>query len=118
MSSKVFCYLRTLRRQWGLTQEEVASLLPKGDRNRVSDVERGRALPNAEEIVAYAVIFGLCAREMFPRYYFQVEEAVMIKAYALSEALQSLKSPIAEKKCDLVEEMLARATGKTRTPRV
>lgn len=114
MSTKVPCYLRTLRRQWGLTQEEVASLLPKGDRNRVSDVERGRAQPNAEEILAYAIIFGSCGRTIFPRCYAQVEELVMTGAYALSERLISINTPAARKKRDLITQMFARATDTAR----
>lgn len=116
--SKVPCYLRTLRRQWGLTQEEVASLLPRGDRNRVSDVERGRALPNAEEILAYAVIFGSCGRSMFPKYYGQVEEAVMANAYELSKKFDRAKTPIARKKYDLIADMFARTTGRSRADHV
>ena len=111
MSSKVSCYLRALRRQWGLTQEEVASLLPKGDRNRVSDVERGQALPNAEEILAYAVIFGSCGKAVFPRYYGEIEEVVMSRAYQFSERLTPLKTSKAPQKQGLITQMFARATG-------
>src|SRR5690349_19270835 len=102
--SKVPCYLRTFRRQWGLTQEEVASLLPRGDRNRVSDVERGRALPNAEEILAYAVIFGSCGRATFPKYYDQVEEAVMANAVGFSKLFEHAKTPAGRKKYDLITD--------------
>jgi transcriptional regulator with XRE-family HTH domain len=118
MSSKVPCYLRTLRRQWGLTQEEVASLLPKGDRNRVSDVERGLALPNAEEILAYAVVFGLCGKSMFPRYYDQVEETVMRRAYEFSNRIEPVKTSADRKKYDLTTQMFARATGKVHAKQV
>jgi hypothetical protein len=116
--SKVPCYLRTFRRQWGLTQEEVASLLPRGDRNRVSDVERRRALPNAEEIIAYVVIFGSCGRAMFPKFYGQVEEAVMARAYAFSEKLTPLNTPADRKKHDLITSMFARATGEAHANRI
>src|SRR3954464_10986562 len=116
--SKVPCYLRTLRRQWGLTQEEAASLLPRGDRNRVSDVERAGALPNAEEILAYAVIFGSCGRAMFPKFYGQVEEAMMARIYAFSERLKPLNTPADRKKHDLITSMLALASGEARANRI
>lgn len=116
--SKVPCYLRTFRRQWGLTQEEVASLLPRGDRNRVSDVERGKALPNAEEILAYAVIFGSCGRAMFPNYYDQVEDVVMANAVGFSELFEQAKTSVGQKKYNLVTDMFARATGNARAGRV
>ena len=112
--TKVPCYLRVLRRRWGLTQKEVASLLPRGDRNRVSCVERGEAQPNAEEILAYAVIFGFCGKAVFPRYYDQVEEVVMAHAYTLSETLkrQKTKQRNAKRKQQLITDMLTRATRK------
>ena len=112
--SKVPCYLRAYRRQWGLTQKEVASLLPRGDRDRVSDVERGRALPNAEEILAYAVIFGSCGKVMFPKYYGEVEDIVVARAYEFSERLKRVKTPAARKKQVLFTDMFARALGKAR----
>jgi transcriptional regulator with XRE-family HTH domain len=114
MSSKVPCYLRALRLQWGLKQEEVASLLPKGDRNRVGDVELGVVQPNAQEILAYAVIFGLSAKEIFPRYYAEVEEIVMTRAYALSEKLKIDPSAEARRKQELITSMFARATNSPR----
>jgi hypothetical protein len=79
----------------------------------VGDVEAGRSLPNAEEILAYAVVFGFCGKAIFPRYYAQVEEAVMQRAYSLSEELKPVKTPAARKKCLLISQMFARATGKS-----
>jgi len=110
MSSKVLCYLRTLRLGWDLTQEEVASLLPKGSRNRVGDVEKGLTPPNAEEIVAYPLIFGLPAKDIFPGYCAEVEDAVMRGAYELHRKAEADTSPSAGRKRKLAEEMLARAT--------
>ena len=109
--SKVSCYVRSLRKRWNLTQEEVAALLPKGDRNRVSHVENGKAMPNADEILAYAVIFGACGKEVFPDFYGRIEEAVMRSAYELSEKLKRSKKRGVSKKLDLITQMFARATG-------
>lgn len=63
------CQLRVLRKRWGLTQEEVASLVPKANRNRISNVERGLVPPNAAEIVAYRLILGASVKSLFPRFY-------------------------------------------------
>ena len=112
MSSKVQWYLRSLRRQWGLTQEEVLSLLPKGGRNRVSRVERGLVPPNAHEIVAYKLIFGSSAKALFPRFTEEVEEVVMQRAYRLHKKLARQNTREATRKLKLLERMLARATGK------
>jgi len=109
MSLKVHCYLRTLRRRWNLTQTEVAALLRKGDRNRVSRVERGFVAPNAEEIVAYRMIFGASAKAMFPRFHAEVEDRLMRAAYRLHNRVQDAKSPKERRKRELTEQMLARA---------
>jgi hypothetical protein len=112
MSTKVQCYLRTLRRRWGLTQEEVASLLPEGDRNRVSSVEWGEAPPNAAEIVAYGLIFDSSCRTLFPGFHEEIEDAVMRRAYQLYKGLKEDDSGRAAQLRGFIEQMFARATGK------
>ena len=109
MSSKVACYLRTLRIEWGLTQKELSSLLPKGDRDRVRSVELGRAPPNAAEILAYPLIFGLPAGKIFPKFSEDTAETVMQRAYRLSRRLEGDASPKAGHKRELLERLRARA---------
>ena len=116
LMTKVSCYLRTLRREWEVTQDEVAFLMGKGDRNRVSDVERGKAPPNVREILAYALIFGFPPRNIFPAFYDELEAAVMRNAYELDQKLESKSSLKALRKRTLLSEMLARATGKKANP--
>jgi transcriptional regulator with XRE-family HTH domain len=111
MSSKVQCYLRPLRKQWSLTQGEMASLLPKGSRSRVSRVELGKSPPNAHEIVAYKLIFGSPARAIFPGLWESAEEEVMQRAYRFHKKMVRRKSRKAQRKVKLTERMLARATG-------
>jgi hypothetical protein len=113
MSTKVHCYLRTLRRRCGLTQEEVASLLPEGDRNRVSSVEWGEAPPNAAEIVAYGLIFDSSCRALFPGFHEEIEDAVMRRAYQLYKDLKEGHSGRAAQLCSFIEEMFARTTNKS-----
>ena len=109
MSSKVLCYLRTLRNEWGLTQKELASLLPKGDRNRVSLVERSLTPPNAGEILAYSLIFGCSAQAIFPRFSEEVDEEVMRAAFRLHQRLESSSLPNAVRKRELLNQVRARA---------
>ncbi|MDR3500679.1 MAG: hypothetical protein P4L72_15805 [Parvibaculum sp.] len=111
MSSKVHCYLYTLRREWGLTQEELASLLPRGGRNRVSCVERNKHSPNAEEILAYWVIFGSLGYEVFTGFYGKLEDTVMQAAYRFHEQLEGDTSEKAERKRELIRRMFERTTG-------
>jgi transcriptional regulator with XRE-family HTH domain len=111
MSSQVHCYSRTLRRQWGLTQEELAALLPSGSRNWVSRIERGKTPPNAGDILAYTFIFGPPAPEVFPQFAGKVEESVMQHVYALYERLKDDRSPRAVRKRELIEQIRARAAS-------
>ena len=87
MSTRFPCYLAPLRKEWDLSQEELAALLPRGRRNRVSDVESGKAKPNAEEILAYSLIFGWPPHRIFPKYVEKLEDSVMRAAHALYERL-------------------------------
>lgn len=109
MSSKVHCYLRTLRLEWGLTQAELAFLSPKGDRNRVSRVERNLTPPNAREILAYGLIFGLPAPSIFRKLCEETEEAVMRHAYRLHQRLEGKESPKVLRKRELLDQLRARA---------
>jgi len=109
MSSKVHCYVRTLRNEWGLTQRELASLLPKGDHNRVSRVERNIILPNGAEILAYALIFGLSGQAVFRKLSDKTDEAVMQGAFRLHQRLEGNSSPKAVRKRELLDQIKARA---------
>lgn len=112
MSQRTPCYLRTLRREWGFTQEELARLVLRGYRERVSRVERGIAQPNAPEILAYSLIFGFSPEAIFPAFRAKVEDAVMRQALALYEQLDESDSKDAMRKKSLLRSMQARALGK------
>jgi transcriptional regulator with XRE-family HTH domain len=115
--TKIPCYLRTLRREWGMSQKELAGLMLRGDRSRVSGVERNLVAPNAAEIVAYSVLFGMPPAELFPAFYDQVEEGLIERAYALDEHLQRQKDTYwTARKRKLLRFALDRATGKKPNP--
>lgn len=108
---KVPCYLSTRRREWSLSQEDLASLVPGGYRVRVSNVERGIILPKASELFAYAFIFGCPPTSLFPAYADEIQDAVMAAAYRLSQQLEGANSPKARRKAELLEDMLGRVTS-------
>jgi len=101
---------------YGFTQEELAGLIGRGGRERVSGVERAKAQPNAAEILAYSILFGLSPAELFPAYYDLVEESLIERAYALDERLLEVKTKEARNKRQLLRGALGRATGKARNP--
>jgi transcriptional regulator with XRE-family HTH domain len=118
MSTRFPCYLAPLRKEWDLSQEELAALLPRGSRNRVSDVESGKAAPNAEEILAYRLIFGAAPHRIFPKYAEEIEDLVMRNAHALYERLKDDPSQEALSKRKLLENLPknAASTGHSDLP--
>ena len=108
MSKKVPCYVRSLRRRWGLTQKEVATVVGGGGRNRVSRVERDLSLPDAREILAYSLLFGARPARIFPRIYCKLEERLMQGAYRLDQRLERRRSPEALRKRQLLDKLRAR----------
>lgn len=110
------CYLRTHRRQWGFTQRELARLIGRGGPERVSDVERAKARPNAAEILAYSVLFGESPGDLFPALYEGVEERLIEAAYALDEDLKDDPSERTKRIRKLLRQALARTTGKASNP--
>lgn len=111
MSKKALSYVHIHREQWDLTQPELASLLPKGSRRRVSLVERELVPPNAGEILAYRLIFGALPKKAFPQFFAEVEEKVMRGAYKMYRRLEADHSPKAALKRKLLEAMMKRAVG-------
>lgn len=105
-------YVRTLRRRWALTQEEVAALLGFEDRSCVSRIERGERVPSLERALALEVLFGVAPNAMFPLMYAEVEEETIRQAYILHEATPQSSSLWQERKRKLLELALKRATEK------
>lgn len=107
MSSNIGRYLRAQRRAWDLSQNDLAMLLP-GGRKRVARIERGRALPNAEEILAYSLIFGLNLNDLLSPLIDETENSVMRGAYALSQKLDGQTDRRAARNRELTEQIRER----------
>lgn len=107
--NKVSCLLLTQRKKWGLSQEDLRALIPGTGRNRVSCIERGLSSPNAREILAYQLVFGILPEELFPGLVTEVEEAVLRKAYELHETLTAQDTPKSAQLKTLLQAILARA---------
>jgi DNA-binding XRE family transcriptional regulator len=109
MTPIIPCYLRTYRKEWLLSQEELASLVPGCNRNRISYVERGKLLPRAAELLAYMLIFDCPPQDVFPELAAEVEDGVMRAAAELDRKLAGDNSPSAARKIELLEGLSARA---------
>ena len=114
---RVLCYLRTHRRVWGLTQDELARLLGLASPTQVSRLEqlKRKRGPGIEAALACQVLFGVTPSDMFPAIHREVEERVIQRVYQLHQGLEHLTNLSALRKRDLLESALRRATGKTKT---
>ena len=66
-SINVPCALRTHRRTWGLSQQELADLLGIESRAHVSRLEHGKRTPGLETALACSTLFGVSPDELFPQ---------------------------------------------------
>jgi transcriptional regulator with XRE-family HTH domain len=112
MSKRLGNYLRVRRRQWQLSQKELAFLFGYKTDSIVSRYERqGRRLTLG---VAFAcdLIFGASPKELFPKVYEQVEDGVVRRMFELHNQLKNTKpSKKRDMKLLLLKEALSRATG-------
>jgi transcriptional regulator with XRE-family HTH domain len=77
MPSKRFDnYIRMLRKQRGLSQDELAFLLGWKSGSAVSRLENGRRKPSLETLLTMEVIFGIQIREFYAGRFQKVEDAV------------------------------------------
>jgi len=106
------CLLRAHRLKWELHIGELASLVPRLSETRLSFVERGRRRPNAREILAYQMIFGVLPEELFPGLVAEVEETLLRKAYLLWQKYEHDTSARGKRKRKFLETILARAASR------
>jgi hypothetical protein len=107
--NKIACYVRTRRLLAGLRPKELRALLPRAGRDRVSAIERDLASPSGGEILAYEVIFGVPACQLFPKRYAEIEEIVIDRAYAFHQSLEGRTDEQSAQKRAFLEGILARA---------
>jgi len=113
---KLDCYLRTYRRQWGFSQRELSFLLGVRDRSVWARYERGQRAPSARFSLGCEVLFNASARDLFPKIQMETEDVLMRRAYVLYERLKQEKTPSAEAKLRLLDDLLKRVTGSCPNP--
>ena len=102
MSQRLANYLLTHRRHAGLSQDEVGFLVGGKSGAGVSRYERSRRLPSFETALAYEVVFGVPARQLFPGIFAKVEKATNKRA----EILAAKVSDSAKRKLQLRDRKL------------
>ena len=111
----VLCYLRTHRRNWGLTQKELAKLIGTASSVQISRYENGKRAPKIEVALACQVIFGVPPSIMFPDAHALVEEEVMRNMYRMDQALSNTTSLTGLRKRELFNFALKRALSTSRS---
>ena len=102
--------LRTHRKKWALTQRELADLIGIASQQHVSHVERSMIVPGIKVVLALEIVFGVCAKQLFPKLFDEIEDEVVRNLYQFGERLKSNVSKAAARKRQLVAEALSRAT--------
>lgn len=87
MRNSLPVYLRTFRRQAGLTQRELAQLIGCPNDIAVSRLERSSHRPRLHVALACEVVFRASLRELFPDMYEEVEQLVFTRAHTLRRRL-------------------------------
>lgn len=109
MPSSDHGYLRTHRRKWALTQEELAFLLGRKSSTQVSRLEQGKRIPGMDIVLACEVLFGVTPSSFFPKFYADIEEAVLSRAAMLYKRLDKETSRVAMRKKEFLSVALKRA---------
>ena len=108
MDQRTISYLRPLRRRWGLTQAEFATLIGTRTHVAVSRIESLKIYPSLAEAIACSIIFDTPPIELFPELYAKVYEFVLSQAKELYEELQGNPSRVTRAKLDFLEEVRGR----------
>jgi len=112
MSHRLPSYLHTLRKQWGLSQPELAALLNLTG-SALSRFENRSRRPTAELIIGTEVLFGHGPKEVFPGFYRAVERGVVERAQVEYKRLEALADASAAHKLRFLTEVLERASQTT-----
>ena len=107
------CALRTHRRTWGLSQQELADILGFESPTQVSRIEHGKRTPLLETALACSTLFGVSLDELFPQFAAEIEEKLKERISRLHEGSLHTTNPSGLRK----REFLSRALqGTTEEP--
>ncbi len=93
MSGKLPTYLKTYRKQSGMSQQDLAFLFGCQENGTVSRIERERREPNLDTVFASEYIFGVAGQELFPRKFDRVARRVQPRIRNLLEIEKAKQAP-------------------------
>ena len=106
------CYLRTHRRNWGLTQKELSKLIGDIRPETISRIEHSKRDPSLRVALACQAIFGVTPSIMFPNIFALSEEEVIRNMYRMDKALENTTSVSEIRKRELFSMALHRAINR------
>ena len=119
MSSKLTSYLHVRRRQWRLSQKELAFLFGYRTDSIVSRYEHDERPMTLALGFACSLIFGIEAKNLFPKLFEEVEDGVVRRLYELYNRLKAGKpSKKTDVKLRLLEQALSRTTKRAQHTQV
>ena len=101
--------LRRHRKQWALTQQQVAELIGLRARSVISSYELGHGTPNLRSALAFEMVFGVPMAALYPNLLEDIEEAVMRQALTLDEAHRERNDGTAVRIRELLHRLLSQA---------
>jgi transcriptional regulator with XRE-family HTH domain len=108
MSRLLPSYLHTLRKQWGLSQPDLAALFDVSG-SAMSRFENLSRRPTVELVIGAEVVFGHTAKEVFPALYKEIEHSIVDRARVLRDGLETKTDPATRQKLRLLSEIIERA---------
>jgi len=116
MHTKLPCYLATFRKNWALTQPELAALLGLKSPEHISHLEHGRHQPTATILLATEILFGVPARDLFPKLFEEIEDDLVAKLYGFRQKWEADANPANLRKRQLADDALGRAIAGALSP--
>ena len=110
-------YLKTFRKRWALSQDELGALLGNvADlrRSSIYRLEEGVRSPTLRIAFACEVIFDVPPSRLYPDLFAEIEGVVIGRAERMHRALEGLTDEKSRRKRELLENMMEQA--KRRAP--
>jgi transcriptional regulator with XRE-family HTH domain len=105
-------YLRTLRKQSSLSQDDVAMLLGIFERTHVSRHEIGKCAPSLVDYLAYELIFGVGVGAAYENERAKIAKRLGARARALHESLgYRVSDRLRSKKRQSLEQIIKRCSS-------
>lgn len=96
--------IRTLRKQSGLSQSDLAYLLGFIHASSISLYELRSRIPNTDTLLAMCIIFRKTPEELFPDLYKEVEQLIYKRVYRLWK--RSLTKPVTKELAVKIETLV------------